>query len=45
MAVLFRRFNVNVHDTDDADMEIIADYFNAWDKEGARKLQITATAR
>ncbi|RDW57227.1 hypothetical protein BP5796_12677 [Coleophoma crateriformis] len=45
LGMLFRRYDVTVHETDDADMKVTADYFNAWSNKDARKLQIIATTR
>jgi hypothetical protein len=43
--MLFRRFDMGVHETDDKDMEITADFFNAWSSQNARLLQVTASMR
>lgn len=45
IAMLFRRFDMGVYETDDKDMEITADFFNAWSSKDARLLQVTASSR
>lgn len=45
IAMLFRRFDMSIHETDDKDMKITADFFNAWPSKDARLLQVNASLR
>ena len=45
IAVMFRRFNFEIIDTEDKDMTVTHDFFNAWTDIDAKKLQAIATSR
>lgn len=45
ISMLFRRFDMEIFETTDEDMEFKADFFNAWTGDGARKFRIMAKLR